>query len=36
VAFFVSFALPRNTGRIVATPADPSPEVSPTYPVETT
>jgi sugar phosphate permease len=34
VAFFVSFALPRNTGRTVIAAAAPSPEDSPVIPME--
>ncbi len=34
VAFVVSFALPRNTGRSVVAAQAPSPGVSPTYPME--
>jgi MFS family permease len=34
VAFLVSFALPRNTGRTVIAAATPSPEDSPVFPME--
>ena len=34
VAFFVSFALPRNTGRTVIASAPTTPQVSPSLPVE--
>jgi hypothetical protein len=34
VALFVSFALPRNTGRAVPVPTAPSPRVAPNIPVE--
>jgi MFS family permease len=34
VAFFVSFALPRNTGRTVIAAAAPAPEDSPVHPME--
>jgi hypothetical protein len=34
VALFISFALPRNTGRTVLATSGPSPEVAPPMPVE--